>query len=127
MKIFNTKVIRVIANASINPEAGSALALSEMIVDSLLKVAETAAASNNDDLLLPTLAALNNLSFYSIVRQKQTYASLKQFLHCANTQVDFSNCYCPSDKELELIVGITAQGSPLEFLRMPPAAKTYQA
>ena len=81
------KVIRVLANASINPEAGSALALSETIVDSLLKVAEMAAASNNDDLLLPTLAALNNLSFYSIVRQKQTYASLKQFLHCANTQV----------------------------------------
>jgi hypothetical protein len=81
----------VIANASINAESGSALALSETIVDSLLRVAETAAASNNDDLLLPTLAALNNLSFYSIVRQKQTYASLKPFLRCANLQVLKSN------------------------------------
>jgi hypothetical protein len=84
---FLHKVIRVIANSSINPEAGSALALSEKIVDSLLRVAEAAAFSDNDDLLLPTLAALNNLSFYSIVHQKQTYSSLKPFLHCSNVQV----------------------------------------
>ena len=88
MKEFNQfKVIRVIANSSINPEAGSTLALSEKVVDSLLRVAEAAAASENDDLLLPTLAALNNLSFYSIVRQKQTYSSLKPFLRCTNSQV----------------------------------------
>ena len=80
------QVIRVIANSSINPEAGSALALSEKVVDSLLRVA-AAASNNNDELLLPTLAALNNLSFYSIVRQKQTYLSLKPFLHCSNSQV----------------------------------------
>ena len=80
-------MIRVIANSSINPEAGSALALSEKIVDGLLQVAEAAASAHQDDLLLPTLAALNNLSFYSIVRQKQTYAALKPFLRCANDQV----------------------------------------
>ena len=81
----------MIANSSINPEAGSALALSEKIVDSLLRVAEAAAFSDNDDLLLPTLAALNNLSFYSIVHQKQTYSSLKPFLHCSNVQVSTFN------------------------------------
>ncbi len=87
ISLFRLEVIRVIANSSINPEAGSALALSEKIVDSLLRVAEAAAFSDNDDLLLPTLAALNNLSFYSIVHQKQTYSSLKPFLHCSNVQV----------------------------------------
>lgn len=86
------KIIRVFANVSINPEAGSCLALCENIVDTLLDICKlphrtSHVASNRskyDNILLPTLATLNNLSFYPLVHQKETYSTLKHFLHPQN-------------------------------------------
>ena len=92
------KIIRVFANVSINPEAGSSLALCENIVDTLLDICQlpiqqhqtsTSLVSGKhrkqlskyDNILLPTLATLNNLSFYPLVHQKETYKLLKNFLH----------------------------------------------
>lgn len=67
------KIIRVFANASIEPETGSLLALNEAIINELL----VAVSSNNHVLLLPTLATLNNLSFYPIVNQVEIYNRLR--------------------------------------------------
>ena len=83
------KIIRVFANVSINPEAGTSLALCENIVDTLLDICQlplknsavTSDLSKYDNILLPTLATLNNLSFYPLVHQKETYKILKCFLH----------------------------------------------
>ena len=86
------KIIRVFANVSINPEAGTSLALCEKIVDTLLDICklplrhsvDSSNRSKYDNILLPTLATLNNLSFYPLVHQKETYKILKHFLHPKN-------------------------------------------
>ena len=83
------KIIRVFANVSINPEAGTSLALCENIVDTLLEICKLPlhpSVSSSDrakyeNILLPTLATLNNLSFYPLVHQKEAYKILKNFLH----------------------------------------------
>ena len=77
------------ANVSINPEAGTSLALCENIVDTLLEICKLPlhpSVSSSDrakyeNILLPTLATLNNLSFYPLVHQKEAYKILKNFLH----------------------------------------------
>ena len=83
------KIIRVFANVSINPEAGTSLALCENIVDTLLEICKlplrnsitSKDRSTYENILLPTLATLNNLSFYPLVHQKEVYTILKNFLH----------------------------------------------
>jgi hypothetical protein len=79
----------VFANVSINPEAGTSLALCENIVDTLLDICKlplrnsvaSSDRSKYENILLPTLATLNNLSFYPLVHQKEVYKILKNFLH----------------------------------------------
>ena len=95
------KIIRVFANVSINPEAGSCLALCENIIDTLLGICKLAHRtsrgasnrSNYDNVLLPTLATLNNLSFYPLVHQKETYSTLKHFLHPQSLDFGSGNGY----------------------------------
>ena len=71
------KIIRVFANSSIDHETGSLLALNESIINELLN----AVASNHHRLLLlPSLATLNNLSFYMIVNQIEIYKTLRSLL-----------------------------------------------
>ena len=77
------KIIRVFANASIEPETGSLLALNEAIINELL----VAIALNNHVLLLPTLATLNNLSFYPIVNQIEIYNQLRGLLLNADVRI----------------------------------------
>ena len=76
------KIIRVFANVSINPEAGTILALNEDIVGTLIDIclhansttqSETRRPQSPPTILLPTLATLNNLSFYPLVLQVETY------------------------------------------------------
>ncbi len=74
------KVIRVFANTSINPEAGEKLASTVSLVEGLLKVAARVPLDKYTLILQPTLATLNNLSFYPIVNQVETYEALKSYL-----------------------------------------------
>ena len=89
------KIIRVFANISINPEAGTIVALNEDIVGTLVDICQM---DQGGTILLPTLATLNNLSFYPLVHQLETYQALKKFLHmpqavavCAETARVFGN------------------------------------
>ena len=93
------KIIRVFANVSINSEAGTSLALCENVVDALLEICKlplqnsvlASDRSKYDNILLPTLATLNNLSFYPLVHQKETYKILKYFLHPTNHSMGATN------------------------------------
>ena len=66
----------MVSKISIEPETGSLLALNESIINELLE----AVSSKNQLLLLPTLATLNNLSFYPIVNQVEIYTNLRGLL-----------------------------------------------
>lgn len=69
------KGIRVIANLSINEEAGAGIAANEPLIDLLIQILDIKNAVNNEELVLNTVATLNNLSFYndddSVVQQRQ--------------------------------------------------------
>lgn len=69
------KAIRVIANLSINEEAGAGIAASEPLVDLLIQILDVKDAASSEELVLNTVATLNNLSFYndsgSVVQQRQ--------------------------------------------------------
>ena len=114
------KIIRVFANVSINPEAGTSLALCENIVDTLLEICKLPLRnpeaikerSKYDNILLPTLATLNNLSFYPLVHQKETYQILKHFLHPIKGSDNVTYKFSPSGKnKLISIIGTSHQNS----------------
>ncbi|KAL9969241.1 hypothetical protein ACROYT_G021436 [Oculina patagonica] len=69
------KAIRVIANLSISPEAGAGMAANEALVNLLIQILDVKDANNSEELVLNTVATLNNLSFYndadSVVQQRQ--------------------------------------------------------
>ncbi|XP_048768043.1 armadillo repeat-containing protein 2-like isoform X2 [Ostrea edulis] len=59
------KVIRVIANLSINENVGPVICSNYQCVDYLLKVLESRDVSCSEELVLNTVATVNNLSFYN--------------------------------------------------------------
>ncbi|XP_031553121.1 armadillo repeat-containing protein 2-like [Actinia tenebrosa] len=69
------KIIRVIANLSINMDVGSVIAANEDCINILLQILDTKSIETNEELVLNTVATLNNLSFYqdssSVVLQRQ--------------------------------------------------------
>lgn len=73
------KLIRVLANISIHPTAGTALAASTECVELLLKVLERGSVEQSEELMVNAAAAINNLSFYqgesSVVRKRHTHIS----------------------------------------------------
>ncbi|XP_064196512.1 armadillo repeat-containing protein 2 [Anguilla rostrata] len=58
------KLIRVLANLSIHPDVGAALASDAQCVELLLSVLELRAAGDREELVVNAAAAVNNLSFY---------------------------------------------------------------
>ena len=61
---------RIIANLSINEDIGAAIASDEILVGLLINVLETKSLSMDadppDELLLNTIATINNLSYYMV-------------------------------------------------------------
>ncbi|XP_013385891.1 armadillo repeat-containing protein 2-like [Lingula anatina] len=60
------KVVRVIANLSINEEVGKQLATNEKCVEWLLHIIDTKDMSTSEELVLNSVATINNLSFYHV-------------------------------------------------------------
>ncbi|KAJ8270619.1 hypothetical protein GJAV_G00117210 [Gymnothorax javanicus] len=58
------KLIRVLANLSIHPDVGIALASNAQCVELLLSVLEHKASADCEELVINSAAAINNLSFY---------------------------------------------------------------
>ncbi|XP_065837741.1 armadillo repeat-containing protein 2-like isoform X2 [Oscarella lobularis] len=60
------KLIRVIANLSVHPDVGSVIACSEPCVELLMQILANKEASVAEELVLNTIATINNLSYYNI-------------------------------------------------------------
>ncbi|XP_072356069.1 armadillo repeat-containing protein 2 isoform X1 [Scyliorhinus torazame] len=84
------KLIRVIANLSINTEVGSALSGNQNCVDLLIKVLEYKTVDKCEELMMNAAASINNLSYYQVknsaVRARQLHITdlLMKLLLCNN-------------------------------------------
>ncbi|XP_035677408.1 armadillo repeat-containing protein 2-like [Branchiostoma floridae] len=69
------KLIRVIANMSIHPDVGAAIAENNKLVDLLLQILGNKSIARCEELVLNVVATINNLSYYpsknSAIEQKQ--------------------------------------------------------
>ncbi|PIK50968.1 putative armadillo repeat-containing protein 2 [Apostichopus japonicus] len=61
------KLIRVIANLSINHDIGALIASNETCVDLLLQVLECHSVTESDELVINTIITVNNLSYYTVI------------------------------------------------------------
>ena len=59
------KMVRVVANLSIHPEVGPEIAKNVEILDLLVQVLEIKDLTRNEELVLNTVATINNLSYYT--------------------------------------------------------------
>ncbi|XP_067841101.1 armadillo repeat-containing protein 2 isoform X2 [Heptranchias perlo] len=84
------KLIRVIANLSINTEAGSALCGNQNCVELLIKVLECKAVDECEELMTNAAATINNLSYYQVknsaIRARQLHIAelMMKLLLCNN-------------------------------------------
>ncbi|XP_048386279.1 armadillo repeat-containing protein 2 isoform X2 [Stegostoma tigrinum] len=84
------KLIRVIANLSINTEVGSAFSGNQNCVDLLIKVLECKTIEKCEELMMNAATAINNLSYYQVknsaVRARQLHIAelLMKLLLCNN-------------------------------------------
>ncbi|KAG5277166.1 hypothetical protein AALO_G00114320 [Alosa alosa] len=73
------KLVRVLANVSIHPTAGTALAANKECVGLLLKVLERCSVELSEELMVNAAATINNLSFYqgesSEIRRRHAHLS----------------------------------------------------
>ncbi|TSL47633.1 Armadillo repeat-containing protein 2 [Bagarius yarrelli] len=73
------KLIRVLANLSIHPAVGTALAANPLCVQLLLKVMEVRSVEESAEVVLNASATISNLSYYqsenSVVRAQHTHVS----------------------------------------------------
>ncbi|XP_040569904.1 armadillo repeat-containing protein 2 isoform X2 [Lepeophtheirus salmonis] len=70
------KIIRIFANASINPEAGTEMAICPNLVETILRILDINESDSRLDLLISTVSTLNNLSFYPIFSHHCVYDKL---------------------------------------------------
>ncbi|XP_060572268.1 armadillo repeat-containing protein 2-like isoform X3 [Ruditapes philippinarum] len=59
------KIVRVIANVSINDEVGPQVATSNQCVELLIRILETKDIESSEELVLNTVACINNLSYFN--------------------------------------------------------------
>ena len=81
------KLVRVIANLSINEETGQAIANSDSCVRFLMKVLNTHTVQDSEELVLNTLATFNNLAFH---KGKESSLATRQ-LEVAKCLLDLLN------------------------------------
>ncbi|TRY75305.1 hypothetical protein TCAL_01653 [Tigriopus californicus] len=74
------KLIRVYANTSIDAECGEKIALNDTVVQTLIKLAEASNQIKCEELALPTLATLNNLSFYPVLHHEEIFEQIILFI-----------------------------------------------
>ncbi|XP_053918274.1 armadillo repeat-containing protein 2 isoform X3 [Cuculus canorus] len=71
------KLIRVLANLSIHPSVGAALAAAHRVVDLLVTVLEYKSVDDCEELVVNTMITINNLSYYKVkdsaVQDKKLY------------------------------------------------------
>ena len=86
------KIIRVVANMSISNEVGQQVAAIPEVYDNLTDILATRTISENEELILSTLATLNNLTYYPVESESKAeqdlavYSRVEDFIACPNTE-----------------------------------------
>ena len=91
------KIIRVIANMSINSEVGSQVAAMPEIYDNLTDILATRTIQENEELILSTLATLNNLTYYPVESEEKVaqdvnvFSMIKGYIDCDNLEAQIES------------------------------------
>ena len=91
------KIIRVIANMSINGEVGQQVASMPEVYDNLTDILATRSISENEELILSTLATLNNLTYYPVDKENKdqqdvaVYKRIQTYIDCSNIEAQIES------------------------------------
>ena len=91
------KIIRVVANMSINSEVGQQVAGMPEVYDHLTDILATRSMEESEELILSTLATLNNLTYYPVeVEDKQAqdinvFTMIQGFINCSNLEAQIES------------------------------------
>ena len=91
------KIIRVFANMSINPKVGQQVASMPEVYNHLTDILATRNIIENEELILSTLATLNNLTYYPVdIGSKDTqdssiYNKIERYIDCANIEAQIES------------------------------------
>ena len=91
------KIIRVFANMSINPEVGQQVASMPEVYDHLTDILATRNIVENEELILSTLATLNNLTYYPVeaetkeAQDSYIYTKIERYIDCGNTEAQIES------------------------------------
>ena len=86
------KIIRVFANMSINPEVGNKVASMSRVYDHLTDILSNGDIHENEELILSTLATLNNLTYYPVDtgnkdgQDSYIYTRVEPYISCGNLE-----------------------------------------
>ena len=86
------KIIRVFANMSINPEVGNKVAGMGRVYDHLTDILSNGDIEENEELILSTLATLNNLTYYPVDtgnkenQDSYIYSKVEPYISCRNLE-----------------------------------------
>ena len=91
------KIIRVIANMSINGDVGNKVAAMSEVYDNLTDILATRTITDNEELVLSSLATLNNLTYYHVESSKKDeqdiaiYNRIENFIVCPNIEAQIES------------------------------------
>ena len=91
------KIIRVVANMSINSEVGQQVAAMPEVYDNLTDILATRTIQDNEELILSTLATLNNLTYYPVeTSDKQAldinvFTMINEYIDCPNLEAQIES------------------------------------
>ena len=91
------KIIRVIANMSINGAVGEQVAAMPEVYDNLTDILATRSITDNEELILSSLATLNNLTYYHVDsdhKQEQDssiFKRVERFVDCENIEAQIES------------------------------------
>jgi hypothetical protein len=91
------KIIRVVANMSINAEVGQRVAGMPEVYDHLTDILATRGIEENEELVLSTLATLNNLTYYPVESSEKqaqditVFTMIKGYIDCDNLEAQIES------------------------------------
>ena len=91
------KIIRVIANMSINGEVGQQVAAMSEVYDNLTDILATRTIEDNEELVLSSLATLNNLTYYHVDTDKKDdqdlsiFKRIESYIDCSNIEAQIES------------------------------------
>ena len=91
------KIIRVIANMSINGDVGQQVAGMAEVYDNLTDILATRSISENEELILSTLATLNNLTYYPAHTENKdqqdvaVFKRIQTYIDCSNVEAQIES------------------------------------